>query len=46
MPILSKYKTIYDDGRLTTIVDRYGTDSAYLYEIGICVYCFNGPINK
>jgi len=40
------YKTIYDGGRLTTIFDRYGTDSAYLYEIRICVLCFNGPIKK
>ena len=40
------YKTIYDGGRLTTIVDRYGTDSAYLYDLGICVLCFNWPIKK
>jgi len=40
------YKTTYDSGSLSTIVDRYGTDSAYLSELGICVLCFNGPIKK
>ena len=40
------YKTTYNGGMYTAIVDRYGTNSTYLSELEICVIRFNGPIKK
>ena len=41
-----RYKTTYDGGSLTTIVDCYGTDSPYLSALGIFILCLNWPIKK